>query len=491
MNIKKIIIFRTDRIGDLLLTMPAVSALKQRFPGSKITMVISSQTKDLVGSNPDVDDVIVLDGARMRGLKEIFIFAKSLRKERFDLAVVFNPSKSFNLAIFLAGIPNRLGWDRKWPFLLTNRVKDEKSKGEKHEIEYNLDLVRSIGVAPGAISIFVPETDQSRLRIKNLLQENGISDTDDLIAMHPFSTNPAKLWPMDRFAAAADILYKTKGVRVLLIGDTESVKKSRGIRHIFEHEIIDLTGKIALEDLPSLFKRSRLLISNDSGPMHIAAAVGTPVVAIFGRNLPGVGPKRWGPHGRGHIILHKDPGCKVCEDNRCPIDYRCMKDITVQDVVDASLEIMEREDQKKVIYRDTLKPVKGKRGNLSAICISEIGWRGMRRLSLDMANHGIDVGVYIKGRVEEDVIDIITRHNRIRLYAIERHLFKPVLMREFFKRRFFGGLKWIITSKKRGWIDISARALRLKALHIVEAEDGYKLINYDGAKIEPGTLWGK
>ena len=491
MEIRNILIFRTDRIGDLLLTMPAVTALKQKFPESRITMVVSPQTKDLVKPNPDVDEIIVYDGVRIVGLKAIFVFAKSLRRGRYDLAVVFNSSKSFNLAIFLAGIPNRLGWDRKWPFLLTNRVRDEKFKGEKHEIEYNLDLVRSIGVTPSAISIFVPETDQSRRRIKRLLEENGISDRDELIAIHPFSSNPAKLWPMDRFAAAADILYKTKSVRVLLIGDTESVKESRGIRHIFEHEIIDLTGKVALEDLPSLFKRSRLLISNDSGPMHIAAAVDKPVVAIFGRNLPGVGPKRWRPHGSGHIILHKDPGCATCEDNRCPIDYRCMKDITVQDVVDASLEIMEREDQKKVIYKDTLKPVKGKRGDLSAICISEIGWRGMRKLSLDMANHGIDVRVYIKGKVEENIINIITRHNRIRLYAIKRHLFRSVLMREFFKRRFFSGLKWIVTSKKRGWINISAKALGLKVLHIVEAEDGYRLINCDGAKIEPATLWGR
>lgn len=338
-KVKRILVIRTDRLGDVLLNVPAVRALRQRFPESHISIMVQPKLKELVSGNPDIDEVIPYDknGSQKGWLKTLGLIWL-LRRKRFDISVTLNPAKRSNIITFLAGIPIRVGYDRKWGFLLTHKIKDEKYKGEKHEIEYNLDLVRNtLGADTKDTSLFVPITEDDELYVSNLLQEQGVPSNEKLIAIHPWSSCPSKIWPIQRYIQVANILKETYGINVAVVGE-QQYANSLYLQNATG--IINLCGKLTLRQLAALFKHSNCLISNDSGPVHIACAVGTSCVVIFGRVLSGVSHKRWGPYGNGHIVLQKDAGCAICEPQDCKYGYKCLLAVTVEDVLDSVNKIL-------------------------------------------------------------------------------------------------------------------------------------------------------
>lgn len=333
-KIKKILVIRTDRLGDVLLNMPAVRALRHTFKNSHIAIMVQPVLKDIVEGNPDINEVITYDkNGRQRGLFETTKLIWRLREKRFDVAVMLNPAKWSNIITYLAGIPIRAGYDRKWGFLLTHKIRDEKYLGEKHEVEYNLDLVRkTLGADIQDKSLFIPITKEDEMYVSNLLQENGVSDNEKLIAIHPWSSCPSKLWPLDRYIQVASTLADSYGIRMAVVGE-QQYKNGSSLRTT--NKIMDLCGKLSLRQVAALFKRCKCLISNDSGPVHIACAVGIPCIVIFGRTLSGVGPKRWGPLGERNVVLQKDVGCATCDPQNCEYNYKCLMAITVEDVLNA------------------------------------------------------------------------------------------------------------------------------------------------------------
>lgn len=333
-KIKKILVIRTDRLGDVLLNVPAVRALRQRFPGSQISIMVQPKLKELVEGNPDIDKVITYDknGSQKGWLKTLALIWQ-LRNMRFDMSVTLNPAKRSNIITFLAGIPIRIGYDRKWGFLLTHKIRDEKYEGEKHEVEYNLDLVRkTVGADTQDISLFVPITKGDELYVSNLLKEHSIYSNEKLIAIHPWSSCPSKIWPIQRYIQVASLLVDELGFRVAIVGEQTPVGD-------FDLQtaprIINLCGRLSIRQLAAFLKRCLCLISNDSGPVHVACAVRTPCVVIFGRTLSGVGSKRWGPWGEGNVTLQKDAGCTYCEPQNCLYDYKCLFAVTIEDVLNS------------------------------------------------------------------------------------------------------------------------------------------------------------
>lgn len=322
MEIKKILIIRSDRFGEFILNTPAIKAVKNKFPAASITLMVSPAVKEIVEGWPIVDEILVYPKGRLQGILSL---VSEFRKRKFDLAVVLNPKKEFHIATFLAGIPVRVGYERKFGFLLSHKIQDRKQLGQKHEVEYNLDLLKVIGIKCQDKSLFVSFDREDEETVNFLLGERGVSDTDNIVVVHPWTSDPVKQWPVKHFSQLAQRLLTKVPCRVVIIGGKDEVGQSEEFCKD-KIGLINITGKLTLRQLAAFLRRCRLLVSNDSGPVHMAAAVGTPVVALFRSDLPGKTAKRWGPWGQGHIIIEKSS----------------LYDITVDEVFDKVKEVLKR-----------------------------------------------------------------------------------------------------------------------------------------------------
>jgi heptosyltransferase II len=330
---RRILVARTDRIGDVLLSTPVVKCLRDNYPDCFIAMMVAPETASLVRGNPNIDQVIVLDKEeKHRSWQGSMQLAHELRKENFDLALVLHPTVRVHLLAFFAGIQRRVGFDRKFGFLLTDQIRHTKQWGWKHEVEYNLDILRYLGVRVTDKNLFMPTDPAAEAWVEGLFKREGIGVGEKVMAIHPGASCPSKVWPAERFARVSDILSRRHGLRVVLIAGPKDGAVSREVVSNMKQPVIDLSGKTSLLETASILKRCALFISNDSGPVHIASSFGVPVVSIFGRKQAGLSPVRWGPTGRAAFFLHKDAGCIQCLAHNCKRQFLCLRRITVEDV---------------------------------------------------------------------------------------------------------------------------------------------------------------
>ena len=344
---QNILIVRTDRIGDVVLTTPAITALREAYLGIKISVLVAPQTRDIVEGNPCLDEVIIDDRkGRHRGFFGFLKLALTLRKKKFDLAIIFHTKKRTNLLCFLAGIPHRVGYrNNKFGFLLTEKIKDARPEGTKHETEYCLNILRHIGmdIKTNTIKLHMPikkESEDWAERLFAEVTEGSLLNSDYVITIHPGASCISKRWPAKRFAELIDQLKEKYSAKIILIGGADNKKIAEEIKFMIKNPIIDLTDQTSVSELASLFKRCHLLISNDSGPVHVAVAVGTPVISIFGRNQAGLSPVRWRPLGEKDIVLHKEVGCEVCLAHNCMIGFECLEAITTNDVLEGVTSLL-------------------------------------------------------------------------------------------------------------------------------------------------------
>lgn len=340
-DVNKILIIRTDRLGDVLLNTPVFKALRDNFPQAHIAVVVQSHLREIIEGNPNVDEVISYDKNKSeKGWWPSLKFIKYLQTRRFDLSITLNPSKRSNVITFLAGIKYRVGYDRKWGFLLTHKMKDNKWMGLKHEVEYNLDLIRFIGLEVKDKELHMPVYQEDENYIDRLLAQLNINDQEALITVHPASSDYSKCWPLEQYAGLIDKLKNDFRFTVAVIGGKEEEESVNRLLSLTSSKPINFCGRLTLRQLAALCKRSKVFISNDSGPVHIACAVKTPTIVIFGRTLAGVGPKRWGPHGEGNIVLQKEVGCVSCNPQDCPENFKCLIAVSVEDVLEAVKKIV-------------------------------------------------------------------------------------------------------------------------------------------------------
>lgn len=294
-----ILAVRNDRFGEFLLNIPAFRALKDSFPQARLTVVVSPYVQELAQCIREIDEVITWENKR-HTTKEIIAFIRKLREEKYHICVILNATREFHLISFLAGIPVRVGYDRKCGFLLTHKIKDKRSLGDRHEVEYNLELVGLIQAKT--------QDERLSLDVEDGLAENllkgRIEAGDILVCLHPSTSDPIKLWPEQNFQALAKRIIQIDKTKLLIIGGVQEVAKSRTFDALCS-KVINLTGKTTLLELASVLKRCRLLISCDSGPMHLAASVGRSVIAIFRNDLPEKSARRWGPWGEGNVVIER------------------------------------------------------------------------------------------------------------------------------------------------------------------------------------------
>ncbi len=336
---KNILIVRTDRIGDVVLTIPAIRAIKRTFPDSKITVWVSSRTKDLVEGLPFVDRVVIQPPAW--SCWGFWSFVWSIRQSRFDLAIIYHTKRYVNIVCFLAGIPCRLGYKNdKFGFLLNKPVKDRRHFGEKHEIEYCFDLVREIGVASTDRQLELPVAQDTAIWADHFLSDECCG-SGPLVLIHPDATCPTRSWPAPMFAEVAQTLIQ-EGARVCVVGADSAVPLLQEMKGLVSRPFFDLAGKISVGQLAALLRRADLMISNDSGPAHVAAAVGTSLVTIFLRNQPGLNPERWMPVGHNCILLMNKAQEGIVLDKNSKILSGRLDSVSCQDVLAAARKLLAR-----------------------------------------------------------------------------------------------------------------------------------------------------
>ncbi|MCF7888437.1 MAG: lipopolysaccharide heptosyltransferase II [Candidatus Omnitrophica bacterium] len=336
---KRILIIRTDRLGDVILSTPVIKNLRKKYPDGYIAFICRPYTKEILEQNPYLDELIVYDkyGADKSFLATLK-FALSLRKKKFDLALILHPTNRAYLIAFLAGIPKRIGWDKKLSFLLTDKLAHTKDQGRKHELEYNLDLLRYLDILAEDKEIYIPIKNDCQQNVDNILEKKGIEKKDKLIVIHPSASCPSKRWPKDKFIKLIKMLKEEKDIKIVVITSADQKDFGKEIAKI--DGVIDLCGFLSVPETIALINRVRLFISCDSGPVHIAAGLNKPVISIFGRSQAGLSPKRWAPTGKNSYFLHKDVGCKTCLAHNCQKGFICLQAIEPAEVYNLAKKII-------------------------------------------------------------------------------------------------------------------------------------------------------
>jgi heptosyltransferase-2 len=305
-TIRRILIVRTDRIGDVLLTTPVAAALRAHFPQARIGWWVRSYTAPLLENNPDADEVIV---DRAEPVGEIIA---RLRKGGYDAAVVAYPRFRVAWALYRAGIPVRIGPASKWYSLFFNRrIWQHRSEGAKHEADYNLELLAPLGVPFRRYSTRFYLTADERARAKKNLEGYRISFQKPVVILHPGSGGSSGRWPLSHFMELGDLLQEM-GCDVIVTGGPGEDYQYAMIDNMRRSPVFIAAGSLSLRELAAIFSWANLVVSNSTGPLHIAVALNVPTVSVFS-SITTCHPRRWGPYpdfvegGNGHkVILEPD-----------------------------------------------------------------------------------------------------------------------------------------------------------------------------------------
>jgi lipopolysaccharide heptosyltransferase II len=344
---RRILGVRLDAMGDVLMTTPALRALKASAPGRHITLLTSPAGADIAALVPDVDDVIVYEapwvkatGPRQNGRTDRDMIER-VRGERFDAAVIFtvysqNPLPAA-LFCWLADIPLRLAHCHENPYqLLSDWVRDpEPATGIRHEVRRQLDLVATIGARTESecLSLDVPET--ALRSVRQRLDRLGIDAARGWVLMHPGASAVSRRYPTERFAAVARALL-AQGIQILLTAGPEEDHLLADIVQRLPGDGLPVLCDLALDELAALASCATLLVSNNSGPVHIAAAVGTPVVDLYALTNP-----QHTPWQVPHRVLFHDVPCKYCYRSVCPEGHHaCLRGVPSESVVTATLDLL-------------------------------------------------------------------------------------------------------------------------------------------------------
>lgn len=340
-NVKRLLIRATNWVGDAVMTTPAIGVIREYFPQAEITLLANPIVAELFSPHAWVDRVIRFDrkGAH-KGITGRLRLAAEVRKHSFDMVIVLPNSFDSALVPWLAGIPVRLGKNSDGRgLLLTRRYNPDKRAAKGHEVQYYLDLVRHFGITGLARDPQLTVTTQEEQQSASRLAKAGIEPGDFLIGINPGAAfGSAKRWYPERFAEVARRLAHEWNAKVVIFGGPGETDIAAAIEQELAGTCLNLAGKTTVRELMALIRRCNFFVTNDSGPMHIAAALGVPLVAIFG-STDHTGTS---PFTDKAVIVRKNVHCAPCKLRECPTDHRCMTEVTADDVVTAARKLMGR-----------------------------------------------------------------------------------------------------------------------------------------------------
>ncbi len=333
----KILIKEPNWLGDNVFTLPAVQALKRLYPRAGLTVLVRAGIAPLWKMVEAVDEVIGYElrggGKDLRGKAKLL---GDLRRRRFDLAVIFPRSFESALWTWLARIPRRWGYaeeGRGW--LLTRRARSARAYRSTHRVDYYHQIVEEL---PGEVPVpRLNVSERFRKDARRLLADvSGGREWPLLVGLHPKSSyGPAKCWPLENYARLARRLVREKGAQVLVFGGEGEREDAQKLASSAGKGVISLAGETDLILLAALSSLCRLVVANDSGPLHLAAAVGTPVIGLFGST----DPRATAPRGREARVIYKNVSCGPCLLRVCPTDLKCLTRITPDEVMVVAEEL--------------------------------------------------------------------------------------------------------------------------------------------------------
>jgi heptosyltransferase-2 len=347
-KIKRVVVRGTNWVGDAVMTVPALRALRQLLPDAHITLATRTWARGLFAGADFVDDLLIYERPA-RDLRAVVRQAVEWRRRQFDLAVLFQNAFEAAFIAASARVPVRVGYatdNRR--LLLTHALPLPGWRSERHEVFYYLNIVNELErllygtteVARQTPAYALGVSLERKAQARALLCEHGANPAHTLIALCPGSTNSrAKRWPAERFAALADKFIEEAGADVVLVGAADEAEVSLEVRAKMRHQPIMLTGRTDLAQAVAVLSLADALITNDTGPAHIAAALDRPTIVIFGPT----DPRTTRPFSRTAEVIRRPPDCAPCMLRDCPIDHRCMTAITPEEVFAHALELMKRE----------------------------------------------------------------------------------------------------------------------------------------------------
>ena len=327
---KKILIVRTDRIGDVVLSLPMIGILKSALPSSSVSFLLRSYTRELADGQEHLDQILLYDTGGVE--KPFFQMLAELRKERFDAVVVTYPTVRLASLMYLSGIPVRVGTGYRWYSPLFNRrVFEHRKTAEKHESEYNFSLLKGLGIpTAGAPRPTLVVREEERKAAREILRSLNLDSRASLVILHPGSGGSARDWKPQRFGELAKKL-RDRGRNVLVTGGPGEESLVRQVVVASGGKAASLPKPLRLMALTALIERADVFVANSTGPLHIAAAVGTPVVAFYPPILQ-CNSKRWGPLTDRKVIFEPSAAdCPVCKGGECR-GNDCMDLIRVAEV---------------------------------------------------------------------------------------------------------------------------------------------------------------
>ena len=349
---KRILAIRLDNLGDVLVTTPALHAIKTSLPGAALTLLASPVGAQVAHLNPDLDDVIVYSAPwmdpwhtlRQNSSREQQMIA-SIRERQFDGAIIFTSFRQSPLPAaylcYLGDIPLRLAASIDGPgSLLTTRHKHPERM--MHEVERGLDLVRAIGLETSDLDLVLRVPGDARAYIDELLSINRVNRQRPRVVVHPGCSMPARTYPWEMYVEVIDLLVTQLGATIFLSGaGDERELVERILSQVQEHSrraVYPLAGELSFPAFCALIEAADLTITNNTGPMHISAAVKTPVAALFALTNP---PEQWGPWHVDHRLLNHDVPCRICYSRVCPYQQECLSLVYPSTVFKAVVELLQ------------------------------------------------------------------------------------------------------------------------------------------------------
>ncbi len=350
---KRILIIQTAFLGDVILTIPLLSAIKKKTENCFLSVLLIPEVKEILTGHPAVDELIVYDKkGKDKSFPGFLKLVKRIRKKKFDIVIL--PHRSFRSALlaWLSKIPVRVGFDRsQGKIFLNNIVNYDKNK---HDLERNLDLGVLLGVNIFNPEIYLPIEKDEREDASKILKKCGFGENDLLIGINPGSVWPTKRWWPQRYAKLLNLLVE-EGYKPIIFGSKKDISVVDRIINDISSEtgrnIANLAGKTSLKQLSALISKCRIFVTNDSASMHIAVAHKVPVIALFGPTTPQLG---FYPYGENNLVIEKKMACRPCGLHggyKCRLKtHECMKEIKVKEVFEAvQQKLTKMENEQKQI----------------------------------------------------------------------------------------------------------------------------------------------
>ena len=328
-SVSRILVVSSTAIGDTLLSTPAIRAVRERYPHAHIIAHFNVKNMELFKNNPHIDGIVPYYG----GYKNFFGTIREFRKHRFDLVLIFHgnepqatPMAYLSGARYIIKLPNT----SEYQFLLSNRDRVVRWEDFSHGVQQRFEVARMAGCTASDVRMVLPVLHEGRTTVDGFLKQNGVSEGDVLVGFQVGASTVSRMWFADRFTELGKRLIDAdEHIKIVITGSSQEYMYCRGIADATGRNVVVSAGRMPLKDIPSLLSTLKVLVTGDTGIMHMAVAVGTPVVAMFAVS----DARRSGPYYdlEKHKVIQKEKTCKPCVSKKCTYQ-QCMENIGVDEV---------------------------------------------------------------------------------------------------------------------------------------------------------------